>query len=73
MSVGRSGEKRQTYCHRSGDGAYFMSDCHRLASFGFPGLTECIGFLRPMPAGPSWSRQPPRLARVTQGERLFTL
>jgi hypothetical protein len=36
-------------------------------------LTECTGLLRPMPAGPFMVARMARLARVTQGEHLFTL
>jgi len=50
-----------------------MSDCHRPASLKFSGLTECIGLLQPMSAGPFTVAVMARLARVTQGKRLFTL
>jgi len=36
-------------------------------------LTERIGLIRPMPAGPFMVAAMARLARVTQGERSFTL
>ena len=44
----RSCGKHQSYCHRSGDGAYLMSDCHCPASLGFPGLTERTELQRSM-------------------------
>jgi hypothetical protein len=36
-------------------------------------LTERIGLLPPMPAGPFLVAAMARLARITQGERIFTL
>jgi hypothetical protein len=50
-----------------------MSDVHRQASLGIPGLTECIGRLTPMPADLFIGHGHARLIRITQGERLLTL
>src|SRR5436189_5871603 len=73
MRASRSREKRQRYCHRSGDGAYLMSHGHRPAPLtSFLDSEECTVLWWPVPRAASWSLPlSARLTRVTQGKRIF--
>jgi hypothetical protein len=50
-----------------------MSDVHRQASLGIPGVTECVGCLTPIPADLFKVAAMARLIRITQGKHLLTL
>src|SRR2546429_7498556 len=75
MSAGHSWEKRQRYCHRSGDGAYLMSHGHRPAPNGLCVLkcTMPVGWCRGPLRGRYDGAYSARLTPVTQGKRFITL
>src|SRR5690349_13353568 len=75
MRASRSWEKRQRYCHRSGDGAYLMSHGHRSAPLtSSVDSEECAVALVAGAAGRFVvAALSARLTRVTQGKRIFTL
>src|SRR6266487_5608498 len=61
MRACRSWEKRQRYCHRSGDGAYLMSHRHRPAPLmSSVDSEECAVLWWPASRAASWSLPYPR-------------